>query len=46
MAQEGHDEEMLWFDVGIKRYTTSTITVGPKRRLWFDVGIKRYTTGR
>ena len=36
--------EKLWFDVGIKRYTT----VGKDWRrlfeLWFDVGIKRYTT--
>ncbi len=35
----------LWFDVGIKRYTTSCVsdklvTMG----LWFDAGIKRYTT--
>ena len=34
----------LWFDVGIKRYTTgvpATYTIG---LLWFDVGVKRYTT--
>ena len=35
---------MLWFDVGVKRYTT----VGTDKRrdvvLWFDVGVKRYTT--
>ena len=34
----------LWFDVGVKRYTThlsfAAILVG----LWFDVGVKRYTT--
>ena len=35
---------LLWFDVGIKRYTTgdTNITIGGE--LWFDVGIKRYTT--
>ena len=37
---------MLWFDVGIKRYTTSaSIDIKPFK-LWFDVGIKRYTTTR
>ena len=35
---------MLWFDVGIKRYTTVTYTPWIVKRLWFDVGIKRYTT--
>ena len=34
----------LWFDVGIKRYTTSTHRVLDGHKLWFDVGIKRYTT--
>ena len=34
----------LWFDVGIKRYTTSEISIGVVEELWFDVGIKRYTT--
>ena len=34
----------LWFDVGIKRYTTSTDTIVVRPLLWFDVGIKRYTT--
>ena len=34
----------LWFDVGIKRYTTRTEKERPQRLLWFDVGIKRYTT--
>ena len=35
---------MLWFDVGIKRYTTDRIIMSRKQKLWFDVGIKRYTT--
>ena len=35
---------MLWFDVGIKRYTTSSSSVSSSSVLWFDVGIKRYTT--
>ena len=35
---------MLWFDVGIKRYTTSPTFDVKRLRLWFDVGIKRYTT--
>ena len=34
----------LWFDVGIKRYTTQYQPVSNTSRLWFDVGIKRYTT--
>ena len=34
----------LWFDVGIKRYTTPKLTGAPDGALWFDVGIKRYTT--
>ena len=34
----------LWFDVGIKRYTTDHGTGRLEKRLWFDVGIKRYTT--
>ena len=34
----------LWFDVGIKRYTTLKLQVRKKTKLWFDVGIKRYTT--
>ena len=34
----------LWFDVGIKRYTTMRMAVCRMRMLWFDVGIKRYTT--
>ena len=37
---------MLWFDVGIKRYTTNTVRSLRNEMLWFDVGIKRYTTGR
>ena len=36
---------MLWFDVGIKRYTTETSKHLQQIMLWFDVGIKRYTTG-
>ena len=34
----------LWFDVGIKRYTTFTAPGKYQNGLWFDVGIKRYTT--
>ena len=34
----------LWFDVGIKRYTTNSDLSSLYRTLWFDVGIKRYTT--
>ena len=34
----------LWFDVGIKRYTTSRGVTPALGELWFDVGIKRYTT--
>ena len=34
----------LWFDVGIKRYTTETYAAAANVELWFDVGIKRYTT--
>ena len=34
----------LWFDVGIKRYTTHSKSVTYCFWLWFDVGIKRYTT--
>ena len=36
--------EKLWFDVGIKRYTTSFFSTSEDGTLWFDVGIKRYTT--
>ncbi len=35
---------MLWFDVGIKRYTTCYTEKYSEGVLWFDVGIKRYTT--
>ncbi len=35
---------MLWFDVGIKRYTTYSKFKKDVLELWFDVGIKRYTT--
>ena len=34
----------LWFDVGIKRYTTGVALPRCRKKLWFDVGIKRYTT--
>ena len=34
----------LWFDVGIKRYTTAKVYAQFHNMLWFDVGIKRYTT--
>ncbi len=35
---------VLWFDVGIKRYTTRYKILHNEDTLWFDVGIKRYTT--
>ena len=35
----------LWFDVGVKRYTTAAFVVHLDEALWFDVGVKRYTTG-
>ena len=34
----------LWFDVGVKRYTTYWDIDKVKAQLWFDVGVKRYTT--
>ena len=34
----------LWFDVGVKRYTTVSTLKKLERELWFDVGVKRYTT--
>ena len=37
-------DEQLWFDVGIKRYTTMRKSIDTYIKLWFDVGIKRYTT--
>ena len=37
-------QRRLWFDVGIKRYTTDKLIVSHSKQLWFDVGIKRYTT--
>ena len=40
----GHDVPTLWFDVGIKRYTTAFGKCNYDYPLWFDVGIKRYTT--
>ena len=39
-----HKSIVLWFDVGIKRYTTSPLEGRGGEALWFDVGIKRYTT--
>ena len=38
-------QRRLWFDVGIKRYTTISAQKCVNYQLWFDVGIKRYTTG-
>ena len=40
----GYTCSMLWFDVGIKRYTTLNTQLSDLEELWFDVGIKRYTT--
>ncbi len=34
----------LWFDVGLKRYTTIGNGDALTFKLWFDVGLKRYTT--
>ena len=34
----------MWFDVGLKRYTTALEPVREPSPLWFDVGLKRYTT--
>ena len=34
----------LWFDVGIKGYTTTSTYKALWKKLWFDVGIKGYTT--
>ena len=41
-----HTAKKLWFDVGIKRYTTTLQRYIFCSKLWFDVGIKRYTTSR
>ena len=41
---KGPDPYTLWFDVGIKRYTTQEGVERENPLLWFDVGIKRYTT--
>ena len=35
---------VLWFDVGYKRYTTPQRCFYALKELWFDVGYKRYTT--
>ena len=40
----GKLNDELWFDVGIKRYTTHADLCQMSAQLWFDVGIKRYTT--
>ena len=40
------EKYVLWFDVGIVRYTTYTIHIHRITQLWFDVGIVRYTTKR
>ena len=42
--KEKEESAELWFDVGIKRYTTMYTATLNKLELWFDVGIKRYTT--
>ena len=44
MRKTQTDVRELWFDVGIKRYTTAIKLMPINCRLWFDVGIKRYTT--
>ena len=36
--------QRLWFDVGVKRYTTGFSYLRNPYSLWFDVGVKRYTT--
>ena len=36
----------LWFDVGIKRYTTTTPHCAYPDQLWFDVGFKMYIIQR
>ena len=41
--QENEVKNGLWFDVGIKRYTTNEVHNHKYETLWFDVGIKRYT---
>ena len=40
------DKGKLWFDVGIKRYTTRGHRLPLRTQLWFDVGIKRYYDDR
>ena len=44
MFLNGFTFDQLWFDVGIKRYTTRGYMSNSSGQLWFDVGIKRYTT--
>ena len=41
---DGGATSRLWFDVGVKRYTTRLALLLDERLLWFDVGVKRYTT--
>ena len=43
---ESSNPNQLWFDVGIKKYTTVHERSRTCEKLWFDVGIKRYTTIR
>lgn len=35
---------MLWFDVGLKRYTTACEKKPVKQLLWFDVVLKKYAS--
>ena len=37
---------VLWFDVGIKRYTTASVILRSASLLWFDVGFKMYIIQR
>ena len=43
---EASSAHVLWFDVGIKRYTTFDPAYDPVRKLWFDVGFKMYIIQR
>ncbi len=36
--------KQLWFDVKLKRYSTSIRGTGISDQLWFDVKLKRYST--
>lgn len=35
---------MLWFDVGLKRYTTVIHVQMYRNQLWFDVVLKKYAS--